>query len=184
MRADRQPEFTQIDLEMSFTDTDGIMDMAEGFIKKLMKETIDVEIASPLPRMTFADAMNKYGSDKPDTRFDMLINDISDWAVKTDFAVFKDTVENGGAVKAIVAKNACEKYTRKKSLPNLQRVSVQRGLHIFAGQRTLLTAHFPNFLKRASLKRSCRSLMQKRATAYLSSAEKQALRFPLWVLFA
>lgn len=114
LRADRQPEFTQIDLEMSFVDTDDIMDMAEGFIKKLMKETLDIDIDSPLPRMTFADAMNKYGSDKPDTRFDMLINDISDWAGKTDFVVFKDAVEAGGSVKAIVAKNAASVYTRKK----------------------------------------------------------------------
>ncbi|MFR6065308.1 MAG: aspartate--tRNA ligase [Eubacterium sp.] len=114
LRADRQPEFTQIDLEMSFVDTDDIMDMAEGFIKKLMKETLDIDIDSPLPRMTFADAMNKYGSDKPDTRFDMLINDISDWACKTDFVVFKGAVESGGSVKAIVAKNAASVYTRKK----------------------------------------------------------------------
>ena len=88
--------------------------MAEGFIKKLMKETLDIDIDSPLPRMTFADAMNKYGSDKPDTRFDMLINDISDWACKTDFVVFKSAVEAGGSVKAIVAKNAASVYTRKK----------------------------------------------------------------------
>ena len=114
LRADRQPEFTQIDLEMSFVDTDDIMEMAEGFIKKLMKETINVDIDSPLPRMTFAEAMSKYGSDKPDTRFDMLIEDVSEWALTTDFAVFKSAVENGGAVKAIVAKNAASEYTRKK----------------------------------------------------------------------
>lgn len=114
LRADRQPEFTQIDLEMSFVDCDDIMDMAEGFISKLMKDTINVDIASPLPRMTFADAMNKYGSDKPDTRFDMLIEDISDWADKTDFVVFKSAIADGGAVKAIVAKNAAGTYTRKK----------------------------------------------------------------------
>lgn len=114
LRADRQPEFTQIDLEMSFVDCDDIMDMAEGFISKLMKETIDVNIDAPLPRMTFADAMNKYGSDKPDTRFDMLIEDISDWADKTDFVVFKSAIADGGSVKAIVAKNAASTYTRKK----------------------------------------------------------------------
>lgn len=114
LRADRQPEFTQIDLEMSFVDCDDIMDMAEGFISRLMKETINVEIDAPLPRMTFADAMNKYGSDKPDTRFDMLIEDISDWADKTDFVVFKSAIADGGAVKAIVARNAASVYTRKK----------------------------------------------------------------------
>lgn len=114
LRADRQPEFTQIDLEMSFVETDDIMDMAEGFVRKLMKDTIDVDITSPLPRLTFAEAMNKYGSDKPDTRFEMLIEDISEWAGKTDFAVFKNAVENGGTVRAIVAKNAATVYTRKK----------------------------------------------------------------------
>ena len=114
LRADRQPEFTQIDLEMSFVDCDDIMNMAEGFISKLMKETINVDVDEHLPRMTFADAMNKYGSDKPDTRFDMLIEDISAWADKTDFVVFKSAVADGGAVKAIVAKNAAGVYTRKK----------------------------------------------------------------------
>ena len=115
LRADRQPEFTQIDLEMSFVDTDDIMDMAEGFIRRLMAETIGVDdLVSPFPRMTFAEAVSKYGSDKPDTRFDMLIEDISDWAAKTDFAVFKNAVEAGGSVKAIVAKNAAATYSRKK----------------------------------------------------------------------
>ena len=114
LRADRQPEFTQIDLEMSFVDTEDIMDMAEGFISKLMKETVGVDIPMPLPRMTFAEAMEKYGSDKPDTRFDMLINDITDWADKTDFVVFKNAVSDGGSVKAIVAKNSAAVYTRKK----------------------------------------------------------------------
>lgn len=114
LRADRQPEFTQIDLEMSFVDTDDIMEMSEGFIAKLMKETIGVEISTPLPRMTFAEAMEKYGSDKPDTRFDMLINDITEWADGTDFVVFKNAIEAGGSVKAIVAKNAASTYTRKK----------------------------------------------------------------------
>ncbi|MCR5208470.1 MAG: aspartate--tRNA ligase [Eubacterium sp.] len=114
LRADRQPEFTQIDLEMSFVDCDDLMSMAEGFIVKLMRETIGVEIPEKLPRMTFEEAMNSYGSDKPDTRFGMLIEDISDWAEKTDFAVFKNCVAEGGSVKAIVAKNAASVYSRKK----------------------------------------------------------------------
>lgn len=114
LRADRQPEFTQIDLEMSFVDCDDIMSMAEGFISKLMKETINVDVPEKLERMTFADAMNKYGSDKPDTRFGMLIQDISDWADKTDFVVFKNAIADGGSVKAIVAKNAAKAYSRKK----------------------------------------------------------------------
>lgn len=114
LRADRQPEFTQIDLEMSFVDCDDIMSMAEGFISILMKETINVDVPEKLERMTFADAMNKYGSDKPDTRFGMLIEDISSWADKTDFVVFKNAIADGGSVKAIVAKNAAKAYSRKK----------------------------------------------------------------------
>lgn len=114
LRADRQPEFTQIDLEMSFVDTDDIMEMAEGFITRLMKETVNVDIPMPLPRMTFAEAMSNYGSDKPDTRFDMLINDITEWADKTDFVVFKNAIADGGSVKAIVAKDSASVYTRKK----------------------------------------------------------------------
>jgi aspartyl-tRNA synthetase len=114
LRADRQPEFTQIDLEMSFVDCDDIMTMTEGFIEKLMRETIGVETPKQLPRMTFEEAMNRYGSDKPDTRFDMLIEDVSDWAEKTDFAVFKNAVADGGAVKALVAKGGAAHYSRKK----------------------------------------------------------------------
>ena len=114
LRADRQPEFTQIDLEMSFIELGDLLDMAEGFIKKLMRETIGVELPETFPRMSFEEAMNKYGSDKPDTRFEMLIEDISDWADKTDFVVFKNAIADGGAVKAIVAKNAAAAYTRKK----------------------------------------------------------------------
>lgn len=114
LRADRQPEFTQIDLEMSFVDCDDIMEMAEGFIQKLMKETLDVDISAPLPRMTFAEAMEKYGSDKPDTRFGMLIENITDWAESTDFVVFQNAISAGGSVRAIVAKDAAAVYTRKK----------------------------------------------------------------------
>ena len=114
LRADRQPEFTQIDLEMSFVELDDIMDMAEGFIRTLMKQTLNVELPEKFERMSFEEAMNKYGSDKPDTRFEMLIEDISDWADKTDFVVFKSAIADGGSVKAIVAKNAAAAYTRKK----------------------------------------------------------------------
>ena len=114
LRADRQPEFTQIDLEMSFVECDDIMTMAEGFIKKLMKETIGVDVPETLPRMTFEEAMNSYGTDKPDTRYEMLIQDISDWADTTEFVVFKNAIAEGGAVKAMVAKGGAAQYSRKK----------------------------------------------------------------------
>ena len=113
LRADRQPEFTQIDLEMSFVTQDDVMDMNEGFMRRLFKELLDVEIP-PITRMTFADAMNKYGSDKPDTRFGMEIQDISDVVRGCGFGVFTSAIENGGSVRAIVAKNSANKLTRKE----------------------------------------------------------------------
>ncbi len=114
LRADRQPEFTQIDLEMSFVDIDDILEMGEGFVKRLFKEILGVDIPTPLPRLTFADAMSRYGSDKPDTRFGMEIQDISETVKDIDFVVFKSAIENGGSVRAIVAKNAAAVLTRKE----------------------------------------------------------------------
>ncbi len=114
LRADRQPEFTQIDLEMSFVEPEDVYAIAEGYIKRLFKEVLDVEIETPLPRLTFTEAMNDYGSDKPDTRFDMKIKDLSDIVANCGFGVFADTVKNGGTVRAINAKNAAGVYTRKE----------------------------------------------------------------------
>ncbi|MBR5923620.1 MAG: aspartate--tRNA ligase [Clostridia bacterium] len=114
LRADRQPEFTQIDLEMSFIDREDIFAVAEGYIKRLFGEVLGVDIKTPLPRMTYTDAMNDYGSDKPDTRFEMKIKDISDIVKDCGFGVFADTVKNGGTVRAINAKGAAEIYTRKE----------------------------------------------------------------------
>jgi len=114
LRADRQPEFTQIDLEMSFVDVEDILEVIEGFVHRLWKEVLDVEIAEKLPRLTFADAMNRYGSDKPDTRYGMEIQDVSELVKNSAFGVFANAVANGGSVRAIVAKNAAATYTRKE----------------------------------------------------------------------
>ncbi len=114
LRADRQPEFTQIDLEMSFVERDDVFAIAEGYVSRLFREVLGVEIPTPLPRMRYDDAMNDYGSDKPDTRFDMKIKDISDIVENCGFGVFADTVKNGGTVRAITAKNAVDTYTRKE----------------------------------------------------------------------
>ena len=114
LRADRQPEFTQVDLEMSFVEREDVFAIAEGYVKRLFKEVLDVDIPTPLPRMTYTDAMNLYGSDKPDTRFDMKIVDLSDIVENCGFGVFADTVKNGGTVRAINAKNAASVYTRKE----------------------------------------------------------------------
>ena len=114
LRADRQPEFTQIDLEMSFVDQDDIMEMNEGYIARLFKEILNVEISLPLPRLTFKDAMERYGSDKPDTRYGMEITNISDLVKDSGFSVFSGAVADGGSVRAIVAKNAASTLTRKE----------------------------------------------------------------------
>ncbi|MCQ2440756.1 MAG: aspartate--tRNA ligase, partial [Clostridia bacterium] len=114
LRADRQPEFTQVDLEMSFVEREDIFAVAEGYIKRLFKEVLNVDVPTPLPRMTYTDAMNNYGSDKPDTRFDMKITDLSDIVKDCGFGVFSDTVKNGGTVRAINAKGGAEVYTRKE----------------------------------------------------------------------
>ncbi len=114
LRADRQPEFTQIDLEMSFVDVDDIMEMGEGLVKRLFNEVMDIEIPTPLPRLTYTDAMNRYGSDKPDTRFGMEIQDISDMVKSCGFGVFTSAIEAGGSVRAIVAKNGASVLTRKE----------------------------------------------------------------------
>ncbi len=114
LRADRQPEFTQIDLEMSFVEKEDIFKIAEGYVKRLFKDVLGVDVKTPLPRLTYTQAMNDYGSDKPDTRFDMKIKDISDIAENCGFGVFSNTVKSGGTVRAINAKNAAEVYTRKE----------------------------------------------------------------------
>ena len=114
LRADRQPEFTQIDMEMSFVDVADILEIGEGFINYLFKTVLDTEIQLPLPRLTYKEAMERYGSDKPDTRFGMEICNISDAVKDSEFVVFKSALENGGSVRAIVVPNAAEVYTRKE----------------------------------------------------------------------
>ncbi len=114
LRADRQPEFTQIDLEMSFVDEEDIMTMVEGFIARLFSELLDKKISLPITRMTYAEAMSRYGSDKPDTRFGMEIVDISDIAKDSGFSVFSGACAQGGSVRGIVAKGAAGRLTRKE----------------------------------------------------------------------
>lgn len=109
LRGDRQPEFTQVDLETSFLSEQEIQDIVEGMIAKVMKDTKGIEVKLPFPRMAYDDAMNHYGSDKPDTRFDMLLQDLTDLVKKVDFKVFSEAQ----AVKAIVVKGHADDYSRK-----------------------------------------------------------------------
>ena len=104
LRADRQPEFTQMDMELSFVDVDDVIDVNERFLAMLFKEVLDVEVPLPIPRMTWQEAMDRYGSDKPDTRFGMELVNVTDVVKDSEFVVFKGAIENGGTVRGINAK--------------------------------------------------------------------------------
>jgi aspartyl-tRNA synthetase, bacterial type len=116
LRADRQPEFTQIDMEMSFIDEDDIIAVNEGFLKKLFKETMNIDIQIPLPRMKWEEAMTRYGSDKPDTRFGFELHDLSQMDIisNTEFKVFADALAGGGSVRGICITDGADKYSRKQ----------------------------------------------------------------------
>ncbi|WP_306488688.1 aspartate--tRNA ligase [Agathobaculum sp.] len=114
LRADRQPEFTQIDLEMSFVEQDDVIAVNEGFLKRVFKEVLDIDIQLPLPRLTWREAMDRFGSDKPDTRFGFEIKDISDIAANCGFGVFKGAVEAGGTVRLININGYADKFPRKE----------------------------------------------------------------------
>ena len=114
LRADRQPEFTQIDVEMSFVQMEDVLSMIEGFMGRLFKEILDVDVQLPLPRLTFKDAMERYGSDKPDTRYGMEIFDLADEVKDCGFGVFSGAVANGSRVCGITAKGAYNVLTRKE----------------------------------------------------------------------
>ena len=113
LRADRQPEFTQIDVEMSFVNEDDVISVGEGLVASIFKEVKGIDIKLPLMRMKYDEAIEKYGSDKPDLRFGMEINNITEIFKNTNFTIFKNVIDNGGVINAIVVKNAADSYSRK-----------------------------------------------------------------------
>ena len=113
LRGDRQPEFTQVDIETSFLSAEEIQEMMEGLLKKVMKDTLGVEVTTPFPRLSFAEAMSRYGNDKPDTRFALELIDVADIVKDSDLKVFSTVVENGGHVKALNLKRLADEYSRK-----------------------------------------------------------------------
>ena len=114
LRADRQPEFTQIDLEMSFVDMEDVLSIGEGYMARIFKDTLGIDIPLPLPRLTYKEAMERYGSDKPDTRFGMEIFDLTEEVKNCEFSVFASAISGGGSVRGVTAKNAVNVYTRKE----------------------------------------------------------------------
>ncbi len=114
LRADRQPEFTQIDFEMSFVDIEDVLEIGEGYVARLFGEMLGVENVSPIPRFSYQEVMERFGSDKPDMRFGMEIKDISPIVSDTEFIVFKSAIEGGGSVRGINAEGCADKLTRKE----------------------------------------------------------------------
>ena len=113
LRADRQPEFTQLDVEMSFVDENDVMDLCENLVAKIFKEVKGIDVKLPLMKMKYDDAIKDYGSDKPDLRFDMKIKDITDVFNNSTFEVFKNVINEGGIINCLVVKNSADKYSRK-----------------------------------------------------------------------
>lgn len=180
LRADRQPEFTQIDLEMSFVDTDDILECLEGFIKRLYKEILNVDIETPLPRLTFDEAMNRYGSDKPDTRFEMEITDLSETVKDSDFVVFKSALENGGSVRGIVAKNGAEKLTRKEidKLTEFVKGIGAKGLAYVRWVDDAPACSFAKFMKEGELESILAALGCEKGDVALIVADKDKVVLP------
>lgn len=181
LRADRQPEFTQIDLEMSFVDTEDIMQMAEGFVKREFSEVLGINIPTPLPRLTYTEAMNRYGSDKPDTRFGMEITDITDTVKGTDFVVFSSAIEAGGTVRAITAKNAAATLTRKeidKLIEHAKGIGA-KGLAYIRWHDDAPNCSFGKFLKDGELDAIIKATGAEKGDVVLIAADKNNVVLPL-----
>ncbi len=173
LRADRQPEFTQIDLEMSFVEAEDIQQCVEGYVQRAFKELMGVDVPTPLPRLTFADAMNRYGSDKPDTRFGFEIQDITDTVKDIDFVVFKNAIEEGGSVRAINVKNGAATYTRKeidKLIDHAKGIGAKGLAYIRWADEP--NCSFKKFLKDGELEAICEAVGAENGDLVLICADK------------
>ena len=180
LRADRQPEFTQIDMEMSFVDVDDILELVEGFIKRLFKDVKNMEIPTPLPRMTYKEAMDRFGSDKPDTRFGMEICNISDIVKNCGFGVFTSAIEAGGSVRAITAKNAAATLTRKEidKLTEYVRGIGAKGLAFVRWVDDAPSCSFAKFMENGELDRILERANAEKGDVVLIVADKDRVTLP------
>lgn len=181
LRADRQPEFTQIDLEMSFVDVEDILQMTEGFVQYLFKKVLDMDIPTPLPRMTYQEAMERYGSDKPDTRFGMELQNLSEVVKDVDFMVFRSALEAGGSVRAIVAKNAASILTRKEidKLTEKAKGIGAKGLAYIRWNDEKPTCSFAKFLPEGKLEEILSHLNCEQGDVVLVVADKNKVTLPV-----
>lgn len=180
LRADRQPEFTQIDLEMSFVDVEDILESTEGFVHYLFNKVLNIDIPTPLPRLTYTEAMERYGSDKPDTRFDMEIQNITDIVKDIDFVVFKSAIEVGGSVRAIVCKDSAKTLTRKEidKLTEQAKGIGAKGLAYIRWADETPNCSFKKFLKDGELDNILNSLDAKQGDVILIVADKNKVVLP------
>lgn len=181
LRADRQPEFTQIDLEMSFVDVDDILEMTEGFISYLFKKVLDKEIPAPFKRLSYTEAMERYGSDKPDTRFDMEIQDISEIVENCGFGVFADAVKNGGSVRAIVAKDSAGILTRKEidKLTEMVRGIGAKGLAYIRWVDEKPSCSFSKFMNEDEISAILNKIKCEKGDTALIIADKNKVTLPV-----
>jgi aspartyl-tRNA synthetase len=153
LRSNRQPEFTQIDLEMTFVELNDVMAINEGLIQRVFKEVIGEDVKLPIKRMPYAEAMDKYGSDKPDLRFGMEIKNITEAVRGTEFAVFKNAIENGGSVRAIVAENSADMGRKKlDKLGEFVKTYKAKGLAWIAYKEDEIKSPISKFFDEAGMK--------------------------------
>jgi len=181
LRADRQPEFTQIDLEMSFVDVDDILEMTEGFISYLFKKVLEKEIPAPFKRLSYTEAMERYGSDKPDTRFDMEIQDISEIVENCGFGVFADALDDGGSVLAIVAKDSAGTLTRKEidKLTEMVRGIGAKGLAYIRWVDEKPSCSFSKFMNEDEISAILNKIKCEKGDTALIIADKNKVTLPV-----
>ena len=181
LRADRQPEFTQIDMEMSFVDVEDVLEIAEGFVSRVFKDVMSVDIPIPLPRLTYKEAMERYGSDKPDTRFAMEITDLSDLVQNSGFGVFTSALEAGGSVRAITAKNAAKILTRKEidKLTEYVRGIGAKGLAFIRWVEDAPSCGFAKFLGEGELDAILNRCGAEKGDVVLIVADKNRITLPV-----
>lgn len=173
LRADRQPEFTQIDLEMSFVDMEDVLEIGEGYMRRVFREMLGIELTTPLKRLTYREAMERYGSDKPDTRYGLELVDLTDIARETEFAVFRAAVEAGGTVRGINVKGAASRLSRKEmdKLTEFVRGIGAKGLAWARLNADGTAASFSKFLTTEQMQALCGKMQAETGDALLIVAD-------------
>ncbi|MBQ7999858.1 MAG: aspartate--tRNA ligase [Ruminococcus sp.] len=181
LRADRQPEFTQIDMELSFVDVEDILEINEGLMKRIFKDVLGKDLVTPFERMSYKEAMERFGSDKPDIRYGMEIQNISDMVANCGFGVFTGAIEAGGSVRAIVAKNAASTYTRKEidKLTEYVRGIGAKGLAFVRWVEDAPSCSFAKFMAEGELEAILERLGAEKGDVVLIVADKDSVTLPV-----